>query len=226
MVLGLATSSAAAPEKPPAPDLGKPVFDGVPGWLVIGEATSNRREAALKADGRMAQGVPVAAVRSDLFKGLSKGLSVLVYGRFPDREGATARATELKAKGIKVYVKNSGPLAVPAGARPTLLRLWGRLDDRIRFPTEIEISDAHDEKIDSVYTDRQGRYQTWIFVPASKSKGRLELCGASPAYGPTAQCAEPPGSGGWFDICDHVDYAPDARDVHVDWTPSPDCYGE
>jgi hypothetical protein len=221
VLLGLAAPSAAAPS-----DVGKPVFDGNPGWLVIGEATSNRREAALKADGRVAQGVPVAVVRSDLFQGLSKGLMVLVYGRFADKDGAAARAAELKAKGIKVYVKNSGPLAVPAGARPYLLRVWGRLEDRIRFPTEIDISDAHDEKIDSVYTDRQGRYQTWIFVPASKKKGRLELCGTAPAYGPTAECAEPPGSGGWFDICGHVDYAADARDVQVDWTPSPDCYGE
>jgi len=46
VLLGLAAPSAAAPS-----DVGKPVFDGNPGWLVIGEATSNRREAALKADG-------------------------------------------------------------------------------------------------------------------------------------------------------------------------------
>src|SRR5262245_49976771 len=136
-VLALGAQSAKPPASPaPQPDLAKPAFDGNPGWLVIGEATTGAREAALKGGDGMAQGGPVAAVRSNLFRGLRKDLIVLVYGGFADRARATALAAELNGKGIKVYVKDSGALAAPEGSRPSLMRIWGRLDERVRFPTE------------------------------------------------------------------------------------------
>ena len=224
-----ATGQTPPPAAPPpaaeAPPV-RPAFDGDPGWLVIGETTSDAREAAMKAGDRLALGIAVSPVRSDLFQGLRKGLFVLIYGGFADRARAAALATELGVKGIKVYVKNSGALATTAGARPRLLRVWGRLDETVRSPTPIEITGENDRPSDTVYTDRHGRYESWLLIDGANAKkpGRLELCAASPAYSAKASCTD--AFGGWYDICGHADYGAGTRDVQVTWSPTPDCNGE
>jgi hypothetical protein len=224
-----ATSDATAP--PADAPLVKPAFDGNPGWLVIGETTSDAREAALKAGDRLAkQGIAVSPVRSDLFQGLRKGLFVLIYGSFADRARATALAAELTGKGIKVYVKNSGALAAKPGGRPRLLRIWGRLDETVRSPAPVEISldpDSDNRTTETFYSDRAGWYQAWLLVDgATKRKSKLELCLGAAGYSAKAQCSDPPGSGGWFDVCGNADYGADQRDVYVQWSPTPDCNGE
>lgn len=204
--------------------MAKPAFDGSPGWLVIGESTSDAREAAVKAGDRLAQGIAVSRVASDLFQKLRKRLVVLVYGGFADRARAEALAAELGAKKIKVYVKNSGALATPAPKPPRLLRVWGRLDESIRFPTAVEISAENDPAAATVYTDRRGWYEAWLSLDGAKA-GQVELCATAPAYSNRkASCTD--ATGGWFDVCGRAKYDARQHDVRADWSPTPDCNGE
>jgi hypothetical protein len=95
----------------------------------------------------------------------------------------------------------------------------------VRAPTPVEISsdpDAADAV--TVYTDRRGRYEGWLLVGAAKKRGRLELCATGAAYSAKAVCSDQ--AGGWYDVCGHADYEAGARDVHVIWSPTPDCNGE
>ena len=139
-----------------------------------------------------------------------------MYGAAADRARAETQAATLNAKGIKVYVKNSGALV---GPRARLVRLWGRMDDTIHFPAALTIDDS------PASTDKDGWYQFWIAVDAGKKQGSVELCAGAIDYRDRkAACTDQ--AGGWFDVCHRESYDAKTKDLRVEWSPTPDCNGE
>jgi hypothetical protein len=196
------------PDNAPFKDAG---WKGAPGWLVLGEASKSERDIAQIAAQRWAQGIVASPLRTDLFRNLRKGLTVLVYGAAPDRKGAEALVERLQAKGVETYAKASGPCArSETGAAQRLVRVWGHLYDDIRFPARVDIDGT------TAYTDTRGWYQAWVPVDAGAT-GELEL---------SVDLSQPvsrKGCNGWFDKVATVPYGPVDKEIYVNWSPSPDC---
>jgi hypothetical protein len=190
-------------------------FEGEPGWLVIGEVTRSPREAARLTEQRVLAQVNVTPISTDYFQNLRKGYIALVYGAFKEKRLAETRTDELRKKGIKVDMKHSGPLIQRHRDVPVrLVRFWGRLSETIRFPTRVEIDD--NQRTMDVFTDTHGNYQAWLLIDQNVG-GELSISAD------LEMATKVDGCMGWMDKTATVSYSATARDVHVDWSPSPDC---
>lgn len=227
-IVGLSPDGhAAGPEAPPsAPQaetsyeatLQALTFRGESAFLVLGEAMRSPTWAARRVGQRLADGIAATSIPSDYFTGLNKGRLVVVYGGFTEKDAAIALVLALRLRGVKAYVKHSGALAVkPAEAQVQLVRLWGRLSDELRHPVTVAVDGAHGEPPLTTSTDERGYYQVWVHVPV-KGAHDVRLTANLEERRPAR-----PGCLGFFDKATTVTITEATREVHVKWSPSPDC---
>jgi ketosteroid isomerase-like protein len=85
-------------------------FHGEPGWLVLGDTSADEDAITTRALQLESDGVEAHPIATDLFEGLKRGLYAVVHGAFATREEAETLAAALRARKLKTYVKQSGPL--------------------------------------------------------------------------------------------------------------------
>lgn len=214
---GVAAPPATAWPRAQPPAIVTGSFRGEPAWLVLGEHFEDGEQASRRAVALRDKGIEATPIESDWFQNLKPDWIPLVHGAYATRDEARARVAELTARGIKVYAKHSGPLAVDdAGAPIRLIRIVGLVEgDEVERPAPVSVDFEPGDTIVTITTDAEGWYQHWAAAPAGAIELKVEYAG---------ELTTPEGCWGWHHESVTEPVPPTALEVQVDGpSPWPDC---
>ena len=141
-------------------------FHGEPGWLVVGETSSDAQAIMARALKLEAAGVEAHPIATDSFEGLASGQFAVVHGAFATRAEAEALVEALRPKKIKAYAKESGPLR--GGGRLVEIRgVAARNGTRGRWPLLVTTDDGGEGTVKAA---ANGQFVMWM-----AASGKLDI---------------------------------------------------